>query len=94
MISFIVFIIRIELIQHKLTYSKVLKGDAWVAIMALLVSLVVGYLALATVGSMAVSLADLTIMALYVSLIVYIFITAIRCRAYNLRRLSKTFKNV
>lgn len=63
--TLIILILRRDVITHKLGYSKTIKEDPAAAILALIVSLLVGYLGLGCVGSMSVQLLDLTSVLLY-----------------------------
>lgn len=53
---------------HKIRYSKTLKGDLAGALLGLIAGLFVGYLALSSVGSVSIDLADLTCLTLWVFL--------------------------
>ena len=55
------FVLRCDKVAHKVQYSKVGKGDVGAATFGTIVATFVGYLALASMGSGAIDLTDLTI---------------------------------
>jgi hypothetical protein len=67
----VVFVLRCERVVHKVQYSKVGKGDVGAAIFGTIVATFVGYLALATLGSGAIDLTDLTT-CLWYAVLVYL----------------------
>ena len=64
------FVLRCESVTHKVQYSKVGKGDVGAAVFGAVVATFGGYLTLASIGSGAVDLADLTI-CLWYALLAY-----------------------
>lgn len=64
----VAFALRNEQDTHKVQYSKVGKGDVSAAVLGTIVATFVGYLALATVGSGAIDLTDLTVSLWYAGL--------------------------
>lgn len=65
----IIFILRNSVNLHKLQYSKTIKSDIYGALFGLLVSVVVGYLTLATFGGCSLDLTDLMVLVYYFLLI-------------------------
>jgi hypothetical protein len=59
------FLLRREVVCHKLQYSKVPKYDSSAAILGTVVGAFGGYLALATVGSGGTDLTDLTVLVIW-----------------------------
>ena len=56
-------------INHKLTYSKTVKADLPVAILAITLSLIVAYIGLNSLGGSSVDMSDLTSLVIFFLLI-------------------------
>ena len=63
------FVLRCERVTHKVQYSKVGKGDVGAAVFGVVVATFIGYLTLASVGSGAIDLSDLTVCLWYATLL-------------------------
>jgi len=70
------FVLRCERVVHKVQYSKVGKGDVGAATFGAIVATFLGYLTLASVGSGAADLSDLTTLFWY-AILLYILIREI-----------------
>jgi len=68
-----IFILRCDRVTHKVQYSKVGKGDVGAATFGTIVATFVGYLALASIGSGAIDLSDLTV-CLWYGVLVYLLL--------------------
>ncbi len=78
---YIIFFLKKIKTNHKLYYSKTMKSDAVSAVLAVLLSLFVGYIALNSLGGSSIDLYDLNILIIYfiqILLFMYYFLE-IKC---------------
>lgn len=73
------FCFKSKRIKHKLTYSKVIKGDIVGAFYGLGLGLIFSYCSMSVVGSVSVSFLDILILFWYVLLVIVFFFTVIAC---------------
>ena len=66
--NLLIFILKIEIVKHKLKYSKTVKADFFGAFLGLGISLIAAYLTLSSVGAASVDMYDLTIVLYYSAL--------------------------
>jgi DNA polymerase sigma len=71
--NYVIFFLKKIKINHKLVYSKTMKSDIIVAILAVIVSLFVGYISLNSVAGSSVDLYDLNILIFYFIQIILFF---------------------
>jgi len=61
----VLFVLKRDLLLHKLRYSKTLKGDLGGAFLGMCSGLFVGYLSLSMSGTCSIDLSDLTTLVSY-----------------------------
>jgi uncharacterized membrane protein len=74
----LIFFLKRQKLTHKLVYSKTMKSDFFVAILAIIISLFVGYLALNSVGGSSVNIYDLFVYFWYFLIFLFILKFTIR----------------
>lgn len=86
------FTLRRDVLVHKLRYSKTIKGDWAGAFLGLCFGLLVGYIALASLGACSIDLADLTLFIFFLSCVLSIFFFFFKKKINNLFFFLSFFK--